>query len=76
MIYRKRAGLTKTQLAEMLNISVSTLSKYENDQTKNPSIDVLSNLALVLNVSINKLILGIDDPDARKTLKSLIKNND
>ena len=31
MIYRKRAGLSKKELAKRVGISVSTLTKYEND---------------------------------------------
>ena len=76
MVYRKRAGLTKTQLAQMAGISVSTLSKYENDQAENPNIDILYNLAFTLDISINKLIVGVEDPRARKTLTGLIKVND
>lgn len=74
MVYRKRAGLTKKQLAEEAGISVAMLSKYENDQVENPNIDVLYNLAFSLDVSINKLIIGVEDPKARETPKSLIKN--
>ena len=76
MVYRKRAGLTKTELAEEANISVTTLSKYENDEVVNPNIDTLYNLATALDVSINKLILGIEDPKARQTLEALIKDKD
>ena len=74
MVYRKRAGLTKTELAEAANISVTTLSKYENDEVLSPNIDTLYLLSTALGVSINKLILGIEDPKARQTLESLIKD--
>lgn len=37
MIYRKRAGLSKKELAKRVGISVSTLTKYENDESQ-PSI--------------------------------------
>ena len=74
MVYRKRAGLTKTELAEAANISVTTLSKYEYDEVLSPNIDTLYLLATALGVSINKLILGIEDPKARQTLESLIKD--
>ena len=76
IIYRKRAGLTKKQLAKEAGISVAMLSKYENDQVENPNIDVIYNLAFSLDVSINKLIIGVEDPKARETLKCLIKNTD
>ena len=76
MVYRKRAGLTKTQLAKEAGISVAMLSKYENDQVENPNADVLCDLAVALDVSINKLLIGVDDPKAREIPKCLIKNTD
>ena len=71
-IYRKRAGLTQSKLAETANISVSMLSKYENDTAENLSIETISDLAAALDVSINKLIVGVEDPKARKALMALV----
>ena len=39
MIYRKRAGLSKKELAKRVGISVSTLTKYENDESQ-PNVDM------------------------------------
>ncbi len=72
MIYRKRAGLTKKELAERAGISVSTVTKYEND-ISNPDHEILSRMAIVLNVSVNKLILGFNDPSKDMPKESLIK---
>ena len=72
MIYRKRAGLTKKELAERAGISVSTVTKYEND-VSNPDHEILSRMAIVLNVSVNKLILGFNDPSKDMPKESLIK---
>ncbi len=72
MIYRKRAGLTKKELAERAGISVSTVTKYEND-ISNPDHEILSRMAIVLNVSVNKLMLGFNDPSKDMPKESLIK---
>lgn len=73
MVYRKRAGLTKKELAERAGVSVSTVSNYEND-TPNPDHEILSRMALVLDVSLNKLMFGFDDPAKNMPKESLIKD--
>ena len=73
MVYRKRSGLSKKDFAEMARVSVSTVNKYEKDEVENPDIDILSNFSLILGVSVNKLIMGIEDPAKRTKLESLIK---
>ena len=51
MIYRKRAGLSKKELAKRVGISVSTLTKYENDESQ-PNVDMLTDLAIALEISV------------------------
>ena len=72
MVYRKRTGLSKKELAERAGVSVSTVSKYEND-IPNPDHDILSKFALILGVSVNKLMFGFDDPAKNMPRESLIK---
>lgn len=74
MVYRKRTGLSQADLAKMVQISVSTLNKYENDKVDNPDVDILFNLSVALDVSVNKLIMGIEDPKMRMKIESLLKN--
>ena len=45
MIYRKRAGLSKKELAKRVGISVSTLTKYENDESQ-PNLDIINYLSI------------------------------
>lgn len=73
MIYRKRAGLTKTQLAEMAHVTVSSITKYENDVMK-PDDDTMLKLSLILNVSANRIMFGFDDPAKDMPRDSLIKD--
>ncbi|MGN0108285.1 MAG: helix-turn-helix domain-containing protein [Hominilimicola sp.] len=72
MIYRKRAGLSKKELAERAGVSVSTVSKYENG-IPNPDHDILSNFSLILGVTANKLLFGFDDPAKNMPKENLIK---
>ena len=51
---RKRAGIEQAQLAEKVNISTVTLSRYENGHKK-PNIEDLNKLAAAL-VSVSNLI--------------------
>ena len=48
---RDDKGFTQQQLAEVLNITISSVSRYENG-SRQPSIEVLIRMADVLNVSI------------------------
>lgn len=75
IIYRKRLKLTKKELAARAGVSVSTVSKYESDEIVDYDIDILASFAIVLGVSINKLLLGIEDPQKRMQLESLIKKD-
>lgn len=60
--YRKKAGLTQTQLADHIGISQNTLSQYETGK-RNPDIKTVEMLADYFSTSINS-ILGIKDPPA------------
>lgn len=54
---RKSLGLTQRQLAERLNVSFQAISKWENGATY-PNIEILSDLATVLNVSADEILAG------------------
>lgn len=56
---RKEEGLTQEQLAEIVNVSVSYLGKIERG-VQRPSIDLLIELAVKFNVSLDYIILGRD----------------
>ena len=70
MIYRKRAGLSKKELAKRVGISVSTLTKYENDESQ-PNVDMLTDLAIALDISVMKLLSGFGDPIREKYRQGL-----
>ncbi len=53
--YRKKLGLTQLELAEKINYSDKTLSKWERAETL-PDIITLKQLANIFNVSVDTLI--------------------
>ena len=54
---RKRLGLTQQQLADRLNVSFQAVSKWENGTTF-PNIEILKDLATVLDVSVDEILAG------------------
>ncbi len=52
---RKRADMTQSELADMLNLSRQAISKYEVGDSF-PDISILINIAEIYNVSIDELI--------------------
>lgn len=54
---RERGGLTQKQLADRLNISDKTVSKWETNRGL-PDVGILSELAAALNVSVAELLAG------------------
>lgn len=54
---RKEKGYTQTALAEILNVSNRTVSKWENGDGY-PDITILPEIARVFNVSVDELLNG------------------
>ena len=52
---REEKGYSQTQVAKKLNISKSSICKYENNQSA-PSVDILITLALIYGVSVDYLV--------------------
>ena len=66
---RKQCSLSQEQLAEILRISQSSLSKYEKDRLAIPSV-VLIQMSEYFKVSVD-YILGIDERDCPLTEKEM-----
>ena len=56
---RQKKGLTKAQVAKRLSLSKTAISGYENN-IKNPSIEVLTQLSILYGVSADYL-LGLEN---------------
>lgn len=61
---RKSIGLTQQQLAQKLNVSFQAVSKWENGTTY-PNIEILKDLAIVLNVTVDEILSG-NEKDAER----------
>ncbi|RSL31675.1 helix-turn-helix domain-containing protein [Salibacterium salarium] len=55
-LYRRKKGLSLSDLSNKSNISKSYLSYIERDVKQNPSIDVLKKIASVMDISVEELI--------------------
>lgn len=54
---RKSLGMTQQQLTDKLNVSFQAISKWENGTTY-PNIEILRDLAIVLDVSVDEILAG------------------
>ncbi|GIN84300.1 transcriptional regulator [Heyndrickxia sporothermodurans] len=70
---RKKRGLTLTELAEKANISKSYLSNIERNVNQNPSIQVISKIAIVLDVDLMTLLNTNSSIEKMKSKKPLDK---
>ena len=70
---RKDQGMTQAQLAMKLNISDRHLRRIEAGE-KGPSIDILIEIATLLDVSLDYIIVGKQpQSDLKKKLRALIQ---
>ena len=53
--FREKQGISMDELATALDVSKSTVSRYENNK-REPNIDTLQNIAIALGVTINELV--------------------
>ena len=59
-LYRKEKGLTQSELAELIGVSMQAVSKWETDAGM-PDISQIVPLAKVMNVSTDKLLGLVSD---------------
>lgn len=53
--YRKKNKMTKSELARLINVSPSYITKLENGEKENPSLEVKIKIANALGCSISEL---------------------
>ena len=78
---RRAKGYTQQELADILQLSKSAISAYEQDR-KVPSLETLIQLATYFNVSVDYL-LGVEQdtmldlsglsPDSRDSVRNLVR---
>ena len=75
---RKLAGMTQEQLAEKLNISRQTLSKWENG-TSIPDVESVVRLSTLFHTSLEELLLEgenhVEEERAQITLEDMMRIN-
>lgn len=52
---REKAGITQTQLSQLLNVGQATISQWETGESS-PRLDKLPKLATALNCTIDELL--------------------
>lgn len=69
---RKTAGLTQHELAERSGAHVTQIGRYESGASA-PTLDVLRNLAVALNVTTDSLIFGDTDRGPDEDLRLIFE---
>lgn len=62
---RKEKGLTQSQLAEKINVSDKTISKWENGN-RMPDLSFLESLSNALEITVSELLAGAKNENNRK----------
>ena len=68
---RKKNGMTQNELAEKMNVTDKTVSKWERDISC-PDINTISKLADILNVSVEELLSAKQKDYSNSKRKDLI----
>ena len=67
---RKREGLTQEELAEKLNVSRQSVTKWESGQAL-PDIEKVKEIAYMFSVSVDSLVGDIESPTTNKIKKKI-----
>lgn len=68
---RREAGLSQAQLAEKLGISPSAMGMYEQGR-REPSLQIVGELARILGVSTDYLITGTPSPEDAAAVEKML----
>ncbi|WP_297815518.1 helix-turn-helix domain-containing protein [uncultured Lactobacillus sp.] len=72
--YRKRHGLSQDQLAQELNVSRQSVSKWENG-TALPDVERIIDIATLLDVSLDTLLLDKENAPTEDVSKQISNLN-
>ena len=70
---RRQAGMSQAELASRLRISASAVGMYEQGR-REPSVDILSDLAEIFGVSLDYLIRGRPGEAEQPALEEMLLN--
>lgn len=69
---RREAGLSQAELARQLQISPSAMGMYEQGR-REPSLQLLGQMARILGVSTDYLITGAPRPEDSTTVEQMLE---
>ena len=58
--FRRERGLTQNELAELVEIGVNSIARYERDEVT-PSIEIAKAIADALHITVDELLKGPKD---------------
>lgn len=67
-----RGGLTQKDLSELMNVGISTMSRFLNLKTSSVDEQLVANIIATLNIPLHEIIDGVDE-DSTETLKRLVQ---
>jgi transcriptional regulator with XRE-family HTH domain len=60
---RIKKKLSQEKLARLANISYNTIVKIESGESKNPTIQTMAGISKALDISLDRLIEELHDPE-------------
>lgn len=67
-----RGGLTQKDLSEMMNVGISTMSRFLNLKTSNVDEQLVANIIATLSIPLHEIIDGVEE-ESTETLKRLVQ---
>lgn len=67
-----RGGLTQKDLSEMMNVGISTMSRFLNLKTSNVDEQLVANIIATLGIPLHEIIDGVEE-DSTETFKRLVQ---
>ena len=67
-----RGGLTQKDLSEMMNVGISTMSRFLNLKTSSVDEQLVANIIATLNIPLHEIIDGVEE-DSTETFKRLVQ---
>lgn len=67
-----RGGLTQKDLSEMMNVGISTMSRFLNLKTSTVDEQLVANIIATLNIPLHEIIDGVEE-DSTETFKRLVQ---
>ncbi|MBA2403757.1 MAG: helix-turn-helix transcriptional regulator [Bdellovibrionales bacterium] len=67
-----RGGLTQKDLSEMMNVGISTMSRFLNLKTSSVDEQLVANIIATLNIPLHEIIDGVEE-DSTERFKRLVQ---